>query len=193
MWFFSKKNTKNDFNNNVTNDQEKITYKSQEFSWRAKGDLISLKTHPNFLKFIISLEEEYDIWIGLHVDFISIDGNKSCMFKIIVYDQDSKERFMFFISFYPNIFGSDTSYLGGLICDLNSLKDVKNPDYTDKYLVRVTLKGFNDLEVLEYRSHFNSLLISALVQVGVNPSDYFLKKLNGGVCFHKFCNSQLKK
>ena len=184
MWFSSK--------NSISRKQTLIEEQLRlgEYNWKLKPVISSISGFPNLKIFLTELEENNDIQVGLFSDLISANGDKSCSFRIPIYDEKSLPRFNFLFLIAQMSSNSQiafTGYLGNFAVP----KELNNPN--PNYYALIITNKFDDLTVEEYKTHFEQTLHEALTKQGYNPDQYFLKTNNGSLCWNKIFEQNLRK
>lgn len=174
---------KNLFGNTPTAEEKLST---GELNWRLKPTILATKNYPNYLKFITKLEDENEIQFGIHND-ISDETQSILILRQVIYDKSGSPKYTFsiFFQFIP-MFGS-LRFMGN-ITNFFKPEEMLNPD--EKYVVSLSAKKQDDLDVSDYEKYYWELLNQSLSIRGLSPKEYSIK---GKKCVYKSMEQNVRE
>lgn len=162
--------------------------KSGKFNWKLKSRIITLKTLPNLEQFLLKLEKENDIQVALLHEDVSASGLYICKFRIPIYGFDNKPRYHFIFSVWHVVANFASVYMGSL-GEYAKPSQMANP-VIDSF-VNPNKQG--DLSIDEYNLYFNQALIVALKKRNLDPSNFSIKRSDGGLCWNKQMEQKIRR
>jgi hypothetical protein len=154
--------------------------KSGKFNWKLKSRIVTLETLPNFKQFLINLEKENDIQVALLQEDVIISSLYVCKFRIPIYGFDNKARYHFIFSVFHVVSNFSTAFIGS-IGEYAKRSEMDNP-VVDSFINPIKQ---GELSIDEYNLYFNQTLLEALKNKHLNPTDYSIKRRDGGLCWNK--------